>query len=105
MKMFKQFRAGDLLLTKIKLIPKSAKKKDTDILLEGEITGHIHRLSGGKSNIFVTPKGVIYLSIISPTIPLTHEEHKTINVPKGKYKITRQREFDAYQGVIRNVED
>ena len=45
--MTKQYRQGDLLLVKTDKMPNAAKKKKTDIIIEGEATGHAHRLVNG----------------------------------------------------------
>ncbi len=105
--MKKQFRHGDLFLEEVQSIPQGAKiKKTKGVLLEGEVTGHAHRLIMKETTDFVTyeKNGTLFLQVITPTIPLEHEEHKTIEIPAGTYEITRQREFDPYEG-IRDVQD
>lgn len=98
-----QFRHGDLLLEKVDSLPKGLKIKKDNVLLEGEITGHAHRVKTG-AKVWQDKNGNVYMAVVTPTAPLTHEEHKTIEVPRGTYKITRQIESDPYGGV-RNVRD
>ena len=99
-----QYRHGDLFLES-GVIPKEAKKKATSVLLEGEATGHAHRITATKTDFQVYEhEGTLFLDVTAPVVPLEHEEHHTIEVPQGTYKITRQREFDPYEGV-RNVLD
>lgn len=96
-----QYRHGDLFLEKIDSIPPEAIEEKTDILLEGEATGHMHRVD--KNAKIFTINDRKYLLVENSTF-ITHEEHKTIKLPKGIYEVTRQREYDPYEG-IRNVLD
>ena len=82
-------RQGDLLIKKIEKLPNGFKKIDGNILAEGEATGHKHQLQGtvqlysnGTETIFET-EGT----------ELTHPEHKTITIPKGIFRVVRQREY------------
>lgn len=96
-----QFRHGDLLLERIDSIPKAAKKRNSDVILEGEATGHAHRLIGGavldlEGQAFVT---------VPKTATVVHEEHNTITLPPGDYAVIRQREYNPYERAARNVAD
>jgi hypothetical protein len=101
-----QHRQGDLLFEKIDRIPKKAVKRNTDIILEGEATGHAHRLVNGE--LFRGP-GLrwerdfdVFINAGSRT-EIVHEEHGTIGLEPGKWKVTRQREH-AMNG-SRNILD
>lgn len=96
-----QYRHGDLLLERIDNIPKGAKKRNTNIILDGEVTGHAHRLIGGA---ILDVAEQAYLSV-PQTATVVHEEHNTITLPAGDYVVTRQREFNPYERSIRNVAD
>ena len=40
------------------------------------------------------------------TIPkLEHEEHKTLEIPKGVYKVTKEQQFDPFQGITQRMVD
>jgi hypothetical protein len=87
----KQFRQGDVFITEC-AIPKTAKKQDKvgRIVLEhGEVTGHAHA-------IYETEKTDLYLEGSRKWLELCfasevkHEEHSTVNLPAGTYKVTRQ---------------
>lgn len=91
-----QYRHGDLLLESIGEIPAKTKLKKDKILLEGEITGHMHEVIG-EAKVYETAKK-IYLEVLHKS-RLIHPEHSTIELNPGKYKVTRQREFDAYEGI------
>ena len=93
------YRQGDVLFIKIAKIPKKAKKADTNVIVEGEATGHAHRLMGG--DLFRTElpwnRGFdLFISAGSNT-RIDHEEHDAIGLPKGEYRVVRQREYDHNQ--------
>lgn len=131
--MNEHFRHGDILLIKIDELPRDMKfkTKKSKVILEGEITGHAHRLKGNAKILEIAeriannPNGVWderrerlvanippqaelksqvigYVLVKGPT-ELIHEEHKTITLPVGDYEVRRQREYDSEY--IRFVED
>jgi hypothetical protein len=74
------------------------------VLAEGEVTGHRHALRGDGITMFrddalarEIPGGLYigHLLITRDAAELTHQEHDTIVLPRGTYRIRRQREFDA----------
>lgn len=83
------YRHGDVLITKIDSIPKGTTKKKDNVLVYGESTGHAHRLIGGE----IFTKGEAMFLNVKKGAKLVHEEHKTIELPKGKYSVIRQREY------------
>lgn len=87
-----KFRHGDVLICSTKIIPKNAKKLTHLVLAEGEVTFHAHRITEGDATLY-EENGVLYLHVESETATLTHEEHKRIDLPKGDYQITIQREY------------
>lgn len=100
----RQYRHGDVFLQEVAAIPKSAKRRKSEpqILQHGEATGHAHRID---TNAFVMEDrgGELYLRVKNAAA-LTHEEHNTIAVPPGNYRIVIQREYVAPE-VTRNVLD
>jgi len=131
--MDKHYRQGDVLLIKIdELPPLTFKEKKDKLILEGEVTGHAHKLEGNVKILEVAERianttfdnsrminwdrdtltahfasepnsQVIGYAVVDAPAELTHEEHKTITIPAGIYQIRRQREYDEEQ--IRFVED
>ena len=84
------YRHGDVLL---KIVDKSKGKKLKHLILaEGEVTGHLHQITKGDAELY-DDNGTLYLHVDSDNAELTHEEHKTIILPKGDYEITIQREY------------
>lgn len=100
------YRQGDILIVKWGSIPVNAKPRNTLVVMHGEATGHSHKLepsAGSEATIYDAPIGNdIFLSLSNET-PLTHDEHNTINIPEGTYRVIRQREYDEKE--IRYVVD
>lgn len=106
----KMYRQGDVMIEQIdakqyrklvmgdKSIPMD---NDRVVLAYGEVTGHAHAFAPEDSrNIqhFRSRSGgnVTVLDIKKPSA-LVHEEHSTIDLPAGIYRVTRQREWDDEQ--------
>jgi len=94
-------RQGDLLFKKVSKFPKGLKRIPRGIILRGEVTGHSHRLVGG--DVFSDKNGIMYLSVLKNG-HIVHEEHKTINLSRGKYAVIRQREYQS-KDMVRVVVD
>jgi hypothetical protein len=72
------------------------------VVAEGEATGHRHRLVGS-ATLFrddalarEVPAGLYvgHLRVCSPTARLEHEEHASIVLEKGTYRVHRQRQLE-----------
>lgn len=98
----KLWRQGDVMIIAIQEIPTEAKKEKGLVLAYGEVTNHSHIVSDG--NALLLALGTErFLSIISATAVVTHEEHAPITLPKGKYQVRIQSEYSPE--AIRNVAD
>lgn len=96
---------GDVLFHKIKNIPKDLEELKTNIVQEGEATGHAHRLHGNGFEMFHDKKTKRrFLKIVDST-PLRHEEHKEILLPTGDYEIGIVQEYDHFDEEARTVID
>ena len=95
------YRQGDILLERIYKIPEhimnhyqpqhQQQTQDNYIIAHGE-SGNQHRMSKHVL-IFENPenKGEIYVQVLSQDTDLIHQEHKSIHIPQGIYKIRRER--------------
>lgn len=97
------YRHGDVLINSVEEIPDTAKKRSNLILAYGEITGHSHRIADPKTAQTFELDGQIFLKVIDPIAQLIHEEHATIEIPQGIYRIWQQREYTPTE--IRRVYD
>jgi len=62
-------------------------------LAHGEVTGHSHRIAPrSDAKLYRTPQTLI-LEVRAESVPLIHEEHATIDLPRGIYRAWRQREY------------
>jgi hypothetical protein len=74
------------------------------VLAEGESTGHRHAFYGGGVTLFRDDAlardlpGELYIGhvkVAADAAELRHEEHDTITLPKGLYRVRRQREYEG----------
>jgi hypothetical protein len=102
-------RQGDVLIEQVNTIPADTKPVPRDggrvILAYGEVTGHAHailepsvtlkeqKLAAGIARYLDAPEGAT----------LQHEEHSTLTLPPGQYRVIQQREYSPE--AIRNVRD
>lgn len=101
------YRQGDVLIVPVTRIKGNPAPNDSRgvVLAEGEATGHHHRIgpSFRSAKLFNHEEGT-YLRVNGKrAAPLTHEEHKTIMIPPGSYKVIRQREYSPE--AVRQVVD
>jgi len=91
------FRQGDVLLVPVKELPENARPVpdwDGTVAL-GEVTGHRHRLIDApeaEATLLTTEEGERFLRLVHGA-PLRHEEHGTIDLPPGLYRLPPQHEW------------
>jgi hypothetical protein len=93
-------RQGDVLFVKVADLPPAVVEHKSDVLVEGEATGHAHRLTEG--HVWQTHEGVLYLRAVAGS-KIVHEEHAALSLEPGYWQVIRQREYSPQ--VIRWVED
>ena len=96
-------RHGDLWFKKIEALPNGLILKDTNIVAEGEVTGHAHTLTGD-FKLYEDNKGTLYLSVETPA-EITHQEHGVKEIAPGIYIVEKEREYDPFLEEIRKVAD
>src|SRR5712664_3331510 len=96
----RMYRQGDILLTLIDQLPEGLTPRPGNVIVEGEATGHIHRLSEGQ--VLQDAQGNLYLEVLAAT-QVVHQEHHPIHLAPGYYQITRQQEYTPE--AIRTVRD
>ena len=87
------WRHGDVLIAAIEAVPTEAHAISTSILAHGEHTGHSHRIADPSSAKLWQIGETIYMQVLTPTAQLVHEEHATIELPRGFYRVWGQREY------------
>ena len=84
-------------------IPADAKRRATNVLVRGEITGHSHRIEVPDTAEVWECDGVLFVKVVAGTARLIHEEHKPITLLRGLYRVWQQREYTPR--MIRRVVD
>ena len=102
----KQYRQGDVLverITKSNITGTEVPREGGRVILaHGEVTGHAHALT--ESGVTLRrDSDVTALEITEALAMLTHDEHATIELPRGVYRVVRQREYSPES--IRSVQD
>ena len=115
------YRQGDVLLVAIPKneVPDEARplrrEQGKAILAHGEVTGHHHAIldrnvklvglpSEGEKLVTADQAAELYLLVHgTEPVELTHQEHATITVDPGTYRVIRQREYAPEQ--LRRVQD
>jgi hypothetical protein len=104
MKKQELYRQGDVLIRRIDGLPKQkAVKRASGSILEGEATGHVHRLETLTQAEVLDIENGLYLRVGEEGVRIIHEEHAPITLPAGDYEVIRQREYSPEE--IRNVAD
>lgn len=101
-------RQGDVLIERVDELPSNLEPIPSErgkiVLAHGEITGHAHAiLSKTVQHLAAQDADVTYLEVQEAVALIEHEEHATIELPPGKYRVVRQREYTPTE--IRRVAD
>ena len=99
------YRQGDVLIEHVATIPKGVKKQEPIagriILAHGEVTGHHHSIDADKADWWKS--GDDQFVTVKEQSEVVHQEHATVTLPPGKYRVLRQVEYSPE--AIRNVAD
>ena len=92
------YRQGDVLLIEVdhneRAGPQEPDPHDRIVLAEGEATGHAHAIKDRQANLYGEDIGHRFLEVLAEGgVDLVHEEHATIHLPYGGYRVVRQREY------------
>jgi hypothetical protein len=103
------YRQGDILIVAIVSLPigleKIARENGRAVLAHGEVTGHAHAIKDKRAMLFRDPNlAAMFLNVTGDEpVALEHDEHSTIDLPPGPYRVIRQREYSREE--IRRVAD
>lgn len=101
------FRQGDVLFVMIEEVPGAAHRVEGDdrrryVLAEGEATGHAHALAVLDGVEVHSLAEALFIRAEVP-VAVTHEEHDTITLPPGVWRVARQVEYTPAE--LRRVAD
>ena len=88
------FRQGDIYIESVRCLPEGATKQFSTVLAEGEATGHRHRIRDFRTASVFEAGGQIFVDVVADQAEIVHEEHGTIALNRGVYRVWRQREYD-----------
>ena len=104
----KQFRQGDILFVKINEdatgdeVPRD--NQNRVVVAEGEATGHCHAIHEDAVEMFRDQKlDRAWVVVKEATADVVHEEHDTITLDEGTWRIVYQRQY--VRGQVRRVLD
>jgi hypothetical protein len=97
------YRHGDVLIAPIPAIPAGAHARPGTVVAHGEITGHSHRFDDPAAIALHALDGQLFLQVLADTARIVHEEHGPISIPRGTYRVWRQREYSPE--AIRTIAD
>lgn len=103
---------GDILIERVEAIPgetTKAKRINGGLEVAHSETGHSHFIHNKRVEMLQTKDPfVCYLSVDGDHADLVHHRdvnpHETIRLPRGSYRVRRQREFTP-EGWLRAVQD
>lgn len=98
-----QARQGDVFIERISELPGGlvpvARERGRVVLAHGEVTGHAHAIANRDARLLARPGETLgeaverWLHIGDDGATLTHEEHATITLAPGVYRVVHQREW------------
>ena len=93
------YRQGDVLLVPCADIPTGAYEEAAEngrvVLARGEQTGHAHTMTADRVCYFRedgTGGGFIRVTGVA-SVDLAHEEHASLAIPPGNYRVVQQHEY------------
>jgi hypothetical protein len=113
---------GDVQFKMIDLLPINAVKKENKPLAYGEVSGHVHVLTGdvelfeikGKTYAVVGNDGARMQHVMENNLTpkcmtevkeLPIADHKSILLPYGTYEIGIQKQYNPYEKILEKVVD
>lgn len=90
------FRQGDIYIESVRCVPEGATRQFSTVLAEGELTGHRHRILDFQTACVFTAGNEIFVDVTADRAEIVHEEHGTIELNRGVYRVWRQREYDPH---------
>ncbi len=98
-----QARQGDVFLIRDDQTTGEPEPIDGDLILaHGEVTGHAHRIKNKKARAYSRHNQRFLRNDVA--VDLTHEEHGTVTIAPGNYRIVIQRVWTDAEETV-NVAD
>ena len=104
-------RQGDVLIVPTNTVPAKTNRVEREngrlILAHGEATGHAHAIIEEAAQLVTSEQANELYLLVHGTEPvsLVHDEHDTLTVAPGTYRVVRQREYTSADMAPLQVED
>ena len=95
-------QAGDILFKQSGFSLKGLKLIKSNIIKRGTASGHAHTLS--KGNLYQDKDNNMFI-VAGKDTSAEHDEHKSIALPVGKYRVDVVKEFDHFLEESKQVQD
>src|SRR5947209_2529079 len=96
-------RQGDVFIAQHRSIARGAKPRPGGVLVEGELTGHSHRVADLRTAEVLAAGEKLLLRVLADATTIVHQEHGPITLSRGTYRVWGQREY--FPEAIRRVLD
>src|SRR5215213_10086403 len=88
------WRQGDVLIERTGEVPPTATKLKRLILASGDSTGQRHTIKEHKAaELYQAGRDEMFLRVTAEEATVVHPEHGPITLPRGTYRVWKQREF------------
>ena len=90
-------RQGEILMFRLPnkvILSKSFRKMRTNVIREGEQSGHKHEIEGDGQLVIVPETGDMAIKVGKKGAVVKHPEHKPVKLPEGTHAVKVQKEYD-----------
>ncbi len=84
------WKHGEVFITAIDTIPGDEIRRPGYVLVEGEATGHSHRLDRAGAAERLERGEALYLRVLAESASVFHRENRPISLPRGLYCVRKQ---------------
>ncbi len=85
------WKHGDIFIATIDAIPGDVIRRPAWVLVEGEATGHSHRLDRSGAAERLERGETLYLRVLAEQATVIDQQHRPITLPRGLYQVWQQR--------------
>ena len=95
---------GDVTFIPVENVKRGQKIAD-GVIARGEVTGHCHAIADlARAELYQCEDGM-YMEVGEKGVSITHQEHGTVVLEPGKYRINIDKQYDYFSQALRNVAD
>jgi hypothetical protein len=87
------WKHGDIFIATIDAIPGDVLRRPAWVLVEGEATGHSHRLDRSGVAERLERGETLYLRVLAEGATVIDQRHRPITLPRGLYQVWKQRDY------------